>query len=244
MATSLAFVGFSADAIPLDSPTGSTVPLGVSAVFLILFGLWLTVRQWQMQRGIRETRADLATLAQDYDCFHWPEIETRIVQALEAYSAAWRSDRFRSARSSLTVEFYNSQKKLQEEYREAGRRKIFEVLELDAISPLALSVEDDRRYSHLRILLEGQLIDFEEEARTGEHLAGERNRRSSVRRVLEFLYDQDDQWRLHGITDGSSALDLARQPNQTDTTWLDSERETLELDRRALSAIKESVRTA
>lgn len=228
-------------------PEGHVAPaaLGtpIARIFLGLL-IVLVVRRLYVQLRLateaRRTLEDLTELAWSYPYFAWPRIADRVQETMQALSEAWAAEDLEGARSYMTRELFVGQRKRLANWKSEGKHFTFELRSLKKLSPLFLAVENERSYSRVSVLVEGQVLRTLKDSE-GNILRGG-SQPQAYRSVWSFAYEEGaDAWLLYSIESDAESLAVALHPNRTDTTWIDSERQTLEITSSHMDALRVAV---
>ena len=169
---------------------------------ILLLPLILYV-QYKEAAGFRKTKYDLAVLAEKYNWFEWTTLRTRVKQAVKEIANVWATGDLSSVSSFMTSDYFASQQELLRRWLDEGKQIVYRVEKIQRIEPLAVSV------------------DYMRDRHTLEVIKGEVGTTTGFESVWVFV-DQNGEWLLSGIEEGSTSFAWAKEKNRIDTSYLDS----------------------
>lgn len=198
----------------------------VTVILLILAGLItpiVLIDRIRHFRGVRQTKRDLAVLAEKYPSFAWPTVRTRVDQAVRKFYDLWATVDLTGAAKYMTPEFFSAQQNQLKKWKKEGKQIVRRLNRLRRIEPLAVSVEDDKNPSWIRVEVTLDRADYQCDPYTRQVVKGKQELQKGVHEIWWMVYN-GKHWVLKAIEDGTAILNWASWKNRIDTSVLDYKR--------------------
>jgi hypothetical protein len=192
----------------------------VVVLFVAIVVPLLLYDRFKYSRGAAQTKRDLARLAEKYPYFEWLSLKKRVEQAVRKVYELWPTADLSGALKLLSPEFFAKQQAELKKWEKEGRQIVRRLSRLRRIEPLAVSVEDDKTPSWVRVIVLLDRVDYHRDAYTLELVHGASTPQYNVEEVWVMSYN-GKKWVVQDVEDNTQAVHWAAWPNRLDTTVLD-----------------------
>jgi len=195
----------------------------VGLILIILAGLVMPIiliDRIRHFRGVRQTKRDLARLAEKYPWFSWPTVRSRADQAVRKYYDLWATVDLTGAAKYMTPEFFAAQQDQLKRWKKEGKQIVRRLNRLRRLDPLAVAVEDDSSPSWIRVEVTMDRVDYLNDHYTRQTVKGKQELQKGVHEIWWLVYN-GKSWVVKSIEDGTSIQNWANWKNRVDTSLLE-----------------------